>query len=239
MSERIFIDPADDQAYIRFQGSGFSMKVTVNEDGTVEPVVSGGGFGGGGASFPMAEGVWYDGRTATGGNDKLASEEEIEVVADTAFAQLIYIYEPCIISKVGIRPSVPATTGTLLFSLHTPSANAMVGAKVGDLGEITVTNTYDEVDPLEDTCSVSVEQGWYFIVVSGTAEVFLPFRQSFGAHSFTGPYPARDESVGYLNFGVEITSVGIESAIPADLTAATQEYSIDGVRILFQITHPA
>lgn len=35
MSARIYIDPADGQAYVRFQGAGFSMKVTLDENGTI------------------------------------------------------------------------------------------------------------------------------------------------------------------------------------------------------------
>jgi hypothetical protein len=192
---------------------------------------------GGGATFPMAEGVWYSPLTAIGGL-KSSDLGEMLPSVNIGKAAPIQIFEPCTISKVGFWCPAPSGTTTALISLHDVSVNGNVGVKIDDLGSITFDNTYAEYPPLEDACSVAVDPGWYFLVIAADAEFDLQYiTVNINHGGYSGPiYTAYDGDEPAIGF--EIASTGIGTAIPSDLTSETQEPSNKAPYILFQITHP-
>lgn len=182
-------------------------------------------------TFPMAEGAWYGPGTAVGGTFG-SDENEMVIGGDLALASLIYIYEACTISKVSVFPTyAPSSDATLLFSIHETNSDAQVGLKVGDLGSAVSPASFTG-DRIEDTCSVAVTPGWYFLVAASDVDVQIEYLTTTAGGHFSGPFPEQGQ------IGWRITSTGIGSAIPSNLTSASFNDRQTVPNIMFQVDHP-
>ena len=190
-------------------------------------------------SIPMAEGAWYDSRTAI--TSQLMSNEGEMIIGEAsnfAHSSLIRIYEACSISKIGVFASYPPVSGTAtaIVSLHSPSTDGKVGEKIADLGSISVPDTDDGSAILSDDVAtpVAVDPGWYFLVIASGVEFQVPYFSSPNIW-FTGPLQTNEYGDG--SGGFAITATGIATSIPADLSSAAQELYGITPQIFFQITH--
>lgn len=202
----------------------------------VIPPAGGGGGGGGGATFPMAEGVWYSPFTAIGGSRSY--DTDAEVGEDVALSAPIRLFADCIVSRIGIRPTVAPESGTITLrvALHNPSANGAIGAKVADLGTIEVADSYNVGFGafVATDVSVPISAGFYHAVVSASDTITIGYI-SYGDPGFAGPTGI--DQWGDPAPGVQISSAGIGIAIPSDLSSADQLATWTAPYVLFQITH--
>lgn len=197
------------------------------EQAAIEALIPEGG-GGGGASFPMVEGVWYDQTYATPMQVSTSTAD-----ADTLIGGVFLIPTDCTISKVGLFPSAaPSASATALVGIYAISDAGIVSAQVGTTATVAVADSWTE-GIVESATEIAVTAGWYFIGVASDEELTIT---GFEVDSVVVGLLGFDADAGH-SYGYTLSEEDVHVALPATLVGAELALNFNAPQILFQITH--
>lgn len=206
-------------------GAGYDP-VPVFDSAEIAAIEALAGGGGGGVTFPMAEGVWYDQSFGMATVDQSGVTFGADWFAGTVFM----VPTACTITKIGVLPSeAPSAAADVLIAVYELGEDVSPTNRVGSAVTIEVPDTWSE-GIVEVVASIELTAGWHFI--GGTSDVTVTVD---GVSAF-------EVGQGLLGFlagtGRCIAWEGeVIGALPSTLAEATLQKVPTAPRILFQITH--
>lgn len=218
------------------EGAGYVASPVFNSDQTaaINELINASGGGGGGASFPMAEGVWYDNRTAVGGERRNSVDLDVDSVA-VAVIQVTAEDVSIIALSVNVTDP-PENAVTIRAAVYEIDAGLTLGDRIGAEGSVAVESS--ETGDKTITLAAATPPGYYAIALTSTEWLGV---QAFGN---TGDYVFPPVSMGfddlngdpYTGYQAEVT--GAHTDLPSSLSSVTaSDLNSSAPFVYFQITH--
>ena len=202
-----------------FDTDGYQVEPSTDKLNEVIAAINESGGGGGGDTYPMNPGIWYDNRTAMAGKDG----DDVLMEPDTVYGGLIRITDPdANLTAVALAPvflAPPATTTTVRLSLNavseTGASRGLPGENIADLGTIVIPDDWDGSSLPTATPNVAVSPGYYWICISATTNDL----SVFGFQAYSHYLGMVNGAVGETTVcsGITVASPGAHTSMPATL----------------------